>query len=61
MADVIRRSGTGLERNIRWISGNAPGTKDPTEMSQLSGNSVNAELAAKERVNAVRDSPSLRH
>ena len=55
MADVIRRSGTGIERNIRWKSGNAPGTKDPTEVSQLSGNSANAELAAKERVNAVRD------
>lgn len=58
MADVIRRSGTGLERNIRWISGSAPSTKDPTEVSQLSGNSANSELAAKERVNAVRDPPS---
>jgi hypothetical protein len=56
MADVIRRSGTGIERNVRWTSGNAPGTKDPTEVSQLSGNSVNAELAAKARVNAVRNS-----
>ena len=53
MADVIRRSGTGTERNVRWKSGNAPGAKDPAEVSQLSGNSANAELAAKERVNAV--------
>ena len=53
MADVIRRSGTGIERNIRWKSGNAPGTKDAAEVLQLSGNSANAELAAKRRVNAV--------
>jgi hypothetical protein len=31
----------------------APGTKDPAEVSQLSGNSANAELAAKEHVSAV--------
>ena len=55
MADVIRRSGTGIERNTRWKSGSAPGTKDPAEVSQLSGNSANAELATKERVNAVCD------
>ena len=55
MADVIRRSGTGLERNTRWTSGNAPGTKDPTEVSQLSGNSANAELSAKKRVATVYD------
>jgi len=55
MADVIRRSGTGLERNTRWISGSAPGTKDPTEVSQLSGNSANAEISAKERVDTVCD------
>ena len=53
MADVIRRSGTGIERGIRWKSGNAPGTRDVVEASQLSGNSANAELAAKQRVNAV--------
>ena len=53
MADVIRRSGTGVERNTRWKSGSAPGTKDSAEVSQLSGNSANAELAAKERVKAV--------
>ena len=53
MADVIRRSGTGLERNTRWTSGSAPGTKDPAEVLQLTGNSANAELAAKERVSAV--------
>ena len=55
MADVIRRSGTGTERNTRWKSGNAPGTKDSTEVSQLSGNSANAELAAKEHVKTVRN------
>lgn len=54
MADVIRRSGTGIERNVRWKSGSAPGTKGTAEVSQLSGNSANAELAAKERVTAVR-------
>lgn len=53
MADVIRRSGTGIERNTRWKSGSAPGTKDAAEVSQLSGNSANAELAAKERMNEV--------
>lgn len=53
MADVIPRSGTGIKRNIRWKSGNAPGTKDAAEVLQLSGNSANAELAAKRRVNAV--------
>ena len=54
MADVIRRSSTGVERGVRWKSGSAPGTKDSSEVLQLSGNSANAELAAKERVNAVR-------
>ena len=53
MAVVSRKSDTGLERNTRWISRNAPGTKDPTEVSQLSENSANAESAAKRRVNAV--------
>ena len=53
MADVIRRSGTGTERNARWKSGNAPGTRDSAEVSQLGGNSANAELAAKERVKTV--------
>ena len=55
MANVIRRSGTGTERNTRWKSGNAPGTKDSAEVSQLNGNSANAELAAKERVKMVRN------
>lgn len=55
MADVIRRSGTGTERNTRWRSGNAPGTKDSAEVLQLSGNSANAELAAKERMKLVRN------
>lgn len=54
MADVIRRTGTGLERGSRWKSGGAPGTKDSAEASLLNGNSANAELAAGERVKAVR-------
>ena len=55
MADAIRKSGTRLERNTQWISGSAPGTKDPTEVSQLSENSANAKSAAKRHVNAVCD------
>ena len=51
MADVIRRSGTGLERCARWKS--APGTMDPSEVSGLNGNSANAEVVAKDRVKAV--------
>ena len=54
MADVIRRTGTGLERGLRWKSGGAPGTKDHTAVSLLNGNSANAELAAGGRVKAVR-------
>jgi len=54
MADVIRRSGTGLERCARWRS--APGTMDPSEVSKLSGNSANAEVVARDRVNAVSGS-----
>jgi len=57
MADVIRRSGTGLERCTRW--GSAPGAMDPAEVSELSGNSANAEVAAKDRVNAVSNSGLL--
>ena len=60
MADVIRRSGTGTERNTRWKSGNAPGTKDTVEVSQLSGNSANTELAAKEHIKMVRNFTSLK-
>ena len=51
MADVIRRSGTGLERCVGWRS--APGAMDPSEESELKGNSANAEVAAKDRVNVV--------
>ena len=54
MADVIRRTGTGLERGLRWKSGGAPGTRNPKEVALLSGNSANAELAASERVKTVR-------
>lgn len=54
MADVIRRTGTGLERGLRWKSGGAPGARDPIEVSLLKGNSANAELAARERTKTVR-------
>ena len=57
MADVIRRSGTGLERCARWRS--APGTMDPSEESKLKGNSANAEVVAKDRVKTVGDPVSL--
>ena len=57
MADVIRRTGTGLERGLRWKSRGAPGTKDPTEVSPLNGNSANAELAAGGCVKAVSTKP----
>ena len=60
MADVIRRSGTGLERSTRWKS--APGTMDASEVSGLSGNSANAEIVARDRVGIVSDSrPSHDH
>lgn len=51
MVDVIQRSGTGLERCTHWKS--APGTLDPSGVSKLSGNSANAEVVAKDRVNTV--------
>ena len=54
MADVIRRSGTGLERCARWRS--APGTMDPLETSELSGNSANVEAVEKDWVKAVSNS-----
>jgi len=54
MAHVIRRTGTGLERGLRWKSGGAPGTKDRAEVSLLNGNSANAELAAGGCVKVVR-------
>ena len=54
MADVINRMSTGLERGLWWKSGVTPGTKDLAEASLLKGNSANAELAAGERVKAVR-------
>lgn len=53
MVEVIHRAGSGLERNMRWKSGTAPGTRGPEELLTLAGNSANAEVAAKERVNAV--------
>ena len=59
MADVIRRSGTGLERCTRWRS--APGTMDPSEVSELKGNSANAEAVAKDQVKAVRGPTFLSH
>ena len=54
MAEVIRRAGSGLERGVRWKSGTAPGTRSLAEVSTLTGNSANAEVVAKERVNTVR-------
>jgi hypothetical protein len=48
MADVIRRAGSGLERDTRWKSGTAPGTRSSMEVQTLTGNSANAELAAKQ-------------
>ncbi|KAF9779588.1 hypothetical protein BJ322DRAFT_1167867 [Thelephora terrestris] len=44
-------SGTGLERSARWRS--APGAMNSSEVSELKGNSANAEVAAKDRVKAV--------
>lgn len=54
MTDLIRRTGTGLERGVRWKSGTAPGTRSLADVSTLTGNSANAEVVAKERVNKVR-------
>ena len=57
MAELIHRAGTGLERGARWKSGTAPGTRTAMEVQGLTGNSANAELVAKERVNTVRHYP----
>ena len=57
MADIIQRAGTGLEQCVRWKS--APRAMDPSEVSELKGNSTNAELAAKDRVRMVSDSDLL--
>ena len=54
IAEVVRRAGTGLERDARWRSRTAPGTRGPDETLLLTGNSANAEIAAKERVYSVR-------
>jgi len=59
MAEVVRRAGSGLERDARWRSGAAPGTRSAAEMLGLTGNSANAEVAVKERVNIVCNSCSL--
>jgi hypothetical protein len=57
MAEVVRCAGTGLERGARWKSSlAAPGTRSLEESQSLTGNSANAEVAAKERVNTVRNS-----
>lgn len=55
MAETVRRAGSGLERDARWKFGTAPGTRSPAEILALTGNSANAEVAAKERVNTVRN------
>ena len=54
MTDLVRRTGTGLERDVRWKSGTAPGTGSLADVSALTGNSANAGVVAKERVNTVR-------
>jgi len=46
MADVIQRSGTGLERCTRWRL--APGAMDSSEVSKLNRNSGNTEVVAKD-------------
>ena len=53
MTEVIRRAGSGLERDARWKSGTAPGTRSPAEVLTLTGNSTNAEVVAKGRVDTV--------
>ena len=55
ISEVLRRAGSGLERDARWRSKTAPGTRSPAEMLGLTGNSANAEVAAKGWVNTVRD------
>ena len=52
MAEVLGCAGTGLERDARWTQA-TPGTRGPHETLLLSGNSANAEVVAKERVNKV--------
>jgi len=59
MAEVVRRAGSGLERDARWRSGTAPGTRSTVEVLALTGNSANAEVVAKERVNTVCNLPLL--
>jgi hypothetical protein len=57
MAELIQRAGSGLERDARWKSGTAPGTRTTAEVQDLTGNSANAEVSARERVNAVSRYP----
>jgi hypothetical protein len=45
--------GTGLERQARWRNSSAPGGRSENEVSALTGNSANAELAAGQRAAAV--------
>lgn len=58
IGEVLRRTGTGLERDVRWRCQAAPGTRGPHETLLLTGNSANAEVVAKERVNTVCNSCS---
>jgi hypothetical protein len=51
MAEVVRRAGTSVERNTRWRSQTAPGTRGPDELLHLTGNSANAEVVAKHHGN----------
>jgi protein-tyrosine-phosphatase len=34
MAEVVRRAGTGLERDARWKTGTAPGTRGPHQQNR---------------------------
>ena len=53
MVEIVHRAGSGLERDVRWKSGTAPGTRGPEEVLTLTRNSANAEVSAKEQVNTV--------
>ena len=57
MAELIHRTGTGLEWGAQWKSGTAPGTRTAMEVQGLTGNSANAEVVAKEWLNTVRHYP----
>lgn len=45
--------GTGLKCQARWQNSSAPGGRSENEVTALTGNSANAELAAGQRAAAV--------